>query len=431
MAEAAVEDLAVDFEKLVSDTDARIATLDKGPPDLSAHLDKLKQKYEEAENIKDEKKRKNRLEVLDAEFEKLRENQRKEEEDLANAVFGLNAILEEMGSEYANLQQLNAEEESLITAAKSVLAACEKEQAEADEKWLAFRREAAKKTAEEKIKEAEKLVKDAEQEAHRRARQRLLQFDMEQSLQDFMYKVEKTIEIMDRRATDINVQLEAVQVRKAAAYDMKAQAAAQLEKLDAELNDQEATLRDEEEMLEVVTNGTEEHAAQSKIVSDLRADVERIRGERNKAFVLFESKEKFAKELEIHERTQMKLRDNQLMWSTSLRSDTEERVVTFRSRLEAMKAMSDQDVAKQLDDMGAAIDQANADYMAAAGVASDKARMEKIEKHPERIAKMDEIQAAQAEAVQKIRQREKESIEWFKENYGIDPTRSSFFSYEQ
>ena len=57
--------------------------------------------------------------------------------------------------------------------------------------------------------------------------------------------------------------------------------------------------------------------------------------------------------------------------------------------------------------------------------------MEKIEKHPERIAKMDEVQAAQAEAVQKIRMREKEAIQWFKENYGIDPTRSSFFSYEK
>ena len=67
-------DAAVDFEKLVSDTDARIATLDKGPTDFSAQLDTLKQKYEETENIKDENERKIRLEVLDAEFKKLREN---------------------------------------------------------------------------------------------------------------------------------------------------------------------------------------------------------------------------------------------------------------------------------------------------------------------------------------------------------------------
>jgi hypothetical protein len=421
----------VDFEKLVNDTDSRIASLEKQPSDIEAQMDTLKQKYEEAEKIKDDKERKIRLEIIDAEFKALRDKQRKEEEDLANAVFGLNAILEEMGAEYANLQKLNSSEQKLIDDAKAELGRAHTALDKADEKWFAFRRNAAKKEAQAKIEAAKELIKTSEQEAHRQARQRLLQHNMEQSLQDFMYKVSKTIEIMDKRVKEINTQLESVQVRKDEAFNVKAEAAAELEKLDAELNTKEAALRDEEELLETMTNGTEEHAAQSKKISALRTEVEAIRGSRNKAFVLFESKEKFAKELEIHERTQMKLRDNQLMWITSLRSDTEERVVTFRSRLEAMKAMSDQDVAKQLDDMGAAIDQSNAEYMAAAGAASDKARMEKIEKHPERIAKMDEVQAAQAEAVQKIRVREKEAIQWFKENYGIDPTRSSFFSYEE
>ena len=374
--------MVVRFEKLVNDTEQRIATLDRGPEDLSAQIDTLKQKFEEAEKIADEKERKVRIEILEAEFAKLREKQRKEEEDLANAVFGLNAILEEMGADYANLQKLVPAEQGLIDAAKAELDQANLELARADEKWFAFRRRAAKEAARQHIERSEQQIKDAQQEAHRLARQRLLKHDMEQSLQDFMFKVEKTIEIMERRVNDINTQLEAVQIRKNEAFDTKSRAAADLEKLDAELNGLEAALRDEEAYLEAMTNGTEEHATQSKKVSDMRTQVEKIRGDRNKAFVLFESKEKFAKELEIHERTQMKLRDNQLMWITSLRSDTEERIVTFRSRLEAMKAMSDQDVAKQLDDMGAAIDQANAEYMAAAGSASDKARMEKIESHP-------------------------------------------------
>ena len=119
------------------------------------------------------------------------------------------------------------------------------------------------------------------------------------------------------------------------------------------------------------------------------------------------------------------------MWITSLRSDTEERVVTFRSRLEAMKAASDQDVAKNLDALGAEADRRNAQYMATVGAASDRLRMEKVESHPKRIAEIAAIAAAQAEAIQQIRVREKAAIDHFKQLYGIDPTESSFFHYQE
>ena len=88
-----------------------------------------------------------------------------------------------------------------------------------------------------------------------------------------------------------------------------------------------------------------------------------------------------------------------------------------------------EDIAKELDDLGYAVDQSNAEYMAAVGAASDRLRMEKIERHPERIAKMMEIQAAQAEALQRIIEREGRELAKFKKLYGIDPTKSSFFTY--
>jgi hypothetical protein len=245
-----------------------------------------------------------------------------------------------------------------------------------------------------------------------------------------MHRISKTVSIMENRMGEIDRQLKAVALRKAEAFDVKQQSAEALEKLDVQLTQSEEELRREEEVLTTLLNGTSEHAQQTEKVSNLRARVEELRGKRNTAFVLFQSKEKFAAELEIHEKTQMKLRDNQRMWITSLRSDTEERIVTFRSRLEAMKAMADQDVAKQLDDLGSAVDQANAEYMAMAGSASDRVRMDKIEAHPERVAAIAKVQAHQAEAIQQIRLREREAIEKFKQQYGIDPTKSSFFTYE-
>ena len=125
----------------------------------------------------------------------------------------------------------------------------------------------------------------------------------------------------------------------------------------------------------------------------------------------------------------MKLRDNQDAWITLLKSDTEERLVTFRSRLEAMKAMSDQDVAQNLDNLGTAIDKSNVDFMAKVGSASDRRRMEMVESQPERIKKIEEARAAQAEAQARIRDREHEALKQFREKYNIDPLDSSFFTY--
>jgi hypothetical protein len=418
------------LETLIKDTEKSLGSIEQRA-DVTEQVSDLEKKFEDAAKIKDDKERELRLKVLEADFRNLRDACRQEEQDLAQAVFGLNAILEGMGRDYMELGQLSDGEQGIVTRAESALAEAKLQRVNAEQKWNIFgRRAKALQAAESDIKKAEAGIELSKQEARRQARQRLMKADMEHSLQDFMHRVSKTVSIMENRMKDIEKQLKAVEVRKASAFDIKQKAAEALEKLDAELTGKESDLRREEEMIQTLVNGTSEHAAQTKKVSDLRADVEALRGRRNTAFVLFQSKEKFAAELEIHEKTQMKLRDNQRMWITSLRSDTEERVTTFRSRLEAMKAMSDQDVAKQLDDLGAAVDQSNAEYMAMAGAASDRVRMSKIENHPDRVAKIAKIQAHQAEAIQKIRVREVEAIEKFKKQYGIDPTKSSFFSYE-
>ncbi|QTA88941.1 hypothetical protein [Desulfonema magnum] len=420
------------FSRLIHDTDISIAALDsKTKVVTNEQLDTFKQKFEEAEQIKDEKQRDARMKVLEADFSKLRKAVREEETDLANAVLGLNAIIESLGGEYNELQTMSPEEEELVRKAEEKLGDAKRKLEKAKGKWKFLGRDRSVAKAKAEIKAVEQEVAEAAAEARRLARERLMKHNMEQSLQEFMYKVEKTIVIIEHRVEDIKAQLASVSARKEEAFRIKEEAAKALEKLDNDLNGLESELSREEELLETFVNGTPEHTQQSQKVSDMRAQVEDIRGRRNNAFVLFQSKEKFAAELEIHERTQMKLRDNHRMWITSLRSDTEERVVTFKSRLEAMKAMADQDVAKQLDNIGAEIDQSNVEYMAASGYASDRVRMEKIEKHPDRIAKIAKVQAAQAEAIQKIRMRENKAIEAFKDMYGIDPTESSFFHYEE
>jgi hypothetical protein len=418
------------LQQIMGDTEKVIATIGARTEtklDLEQQIENMQKQFEEAEQLRDERQRQMRERVLTADLERLRAEAQTEQNDLAQAVFGLNAFLEKLGMEYAKIGELNAEEKALVSAAEAALAQARTARSEADQKW--FFKQSAIEDAESAIEAAQANLKEAEQEARRMARQRLLSADMEQSLQEFQLRVHKTIDIMSQRMQEVEKQLKIVAARKAKAFEVKEQAARALEKLDRELTDKEAELRREEEILPTLENGTTRYAEQTTKVSNLRAQVEELRGRRNTAFVLFQSKEKFAAELEVHERTQQKLRDNQQMWITSLRSDTEERVVTFRSRLEAQKAVSDQDVARNLDDLGAEVDQRNIEFMAAAGAASDRLRMQKIEKHPKRLQDVAAVQAAQAEAVAEVRQREQKMIQHFKEKYGIDPTESSFFHY--
>jgi hypothetical protein len=388
----------------------------------------IEQQMDEAATIDNKSERDLRMKVLEADLEVLRKDAAQEEKDLAQAVFGLNAMLERMGKEYANLNQPSPEGQALVAEAEADLKEDQEKLARAQTRRF-FKQRAVADAAEE-IQESEENLEEVRVKVQQQARARLMQADIELSLQEFMLRVEKTIGIMENRKSQIEAQLQNVTLKKQQAFKVKEQSARVLEDLDQKLNDAEARLKTEEETLNSFVNGTQEHAAQTQKISDSRAAVEDLRGKRNTAFVLFQSKEKFAAELEVHERTQMKLRDNQRMWITALRSDTEERVVTFRSRLEAMKAMADQDIAKQLDDLGAEVDQKNVEYMARAGAVSDELRMKRMEKHPQRIADIAAARAAQAEAIQRIRERELVMIQQFKEQYGIDPTASSFFHYE-
>jgi len=395
--------------------------------DIGMQIDEVQKQFEEAAKIRDERQRKARERVLTTTLEQLRANAAKEQEDLAKAVFGLNAFLEKLGDDYKRLGELNVEEKKLIADAEIKLNQAQEALIKAKQKWVF--KQSAIDYAKQQINTAEHRVSEAVEEARRRARQRLLSANIEQALQQFQLWAEKTVRIMEARKIVVNEQINVIALRKTKAFQIKEEAARALEKLDNDLDTKEAELKSEEDKLNGLENGSPEHAEQTQLISNLRAKVEELRGKRNTALILFQSKEKYAAELEVHEQTHRKLHDNLMMWITGLRSDTEERVVTFKSRLEAQKAVADQDVAKQLDELGAEVDQRNLEFMAAAGAASDRLRMEKIERHPERIKDVAAIQAAQAEAVARIREREQKMIEYFKETYGVDPTSSSFFHY--
>ena len=419
---------------LRQDTEQAISSLENtAEVNIEEKIAALEEQMTEAAQIEDANEREIRMGVLKADFETLRSELDQEQEDLSQAVFGLNSLMNEMGQEYEDLMEPDGTEQQLIERANKAVKDVEAKIRQIEDapswKFIFGSREKKLRGAREELQRAQAGVETAQVQVKKMARDRLMKASIEESLQQFMFKVDKTIEIMEVRRKEVQKQLESVSRRKEAAFKVKEEAAELLEKLDSELNAQEGDLQSKEAELDSLVNGSPEYVAAEKEVSALRKRVEEIRGRRNQALVLFQSKERFAAELDVHEKSQMKLRDNQDAWITLLKSDTEERLVTFRSRLEAMKAMSDQDVAQNLDNLGTAIDKSNVDFMAKVGSASDKRRMEMVESQPERIKKIEEARAAQAEAQARIREREHEALKQFREKYNIDPLDSSFFTY--
>ena len=416
--------------QLTGNTNAALTRLQQETQDPIEQIQALEKGLEEATQIQDEKARSVRVGILTADFETLRKGLETEEVDLSQAVLGLQGLMVTMGKEYEDLQRPSATEQQLITNAEQRLAAAKTDLADAKDKWNIFgSKDRAIAAANLAIAAADQRIIDAKAEVKQMVRNRLLHADIEASLQTFMKMVSDTVEIMKKRMDAINIQVKAVGTRKNQAFNVKESAAKALEILDKQLGEGEVSLSNEEEALTLLTNGSSEYSTQTTKISELRAQVEEVRGKRNTALVLYQSKERFAKELEIHEKAQIKLRDNQRAWITLLNSDTEERVVTFKSKLEAMKAMSDQDIAENLTGVGVQIDKTNAEYMAGVGSASDNRAMAMLEAHPERVKRLAEIQAAQAEASGKIRDRFAVVLEQFRASYGIDPLDDSFFRY--
>ncbi|MEK7854967.1 MAG: hypothetical protein AAB288_02675, partial [Acidobacteriota bacterium] len=283
--------------------------------------------------------------------------------------------------------------------------------------------------AKTKVARAEQTVEEAKAEAKRRARQRLNSANFEESFQNLKLLVEKTAQVLERRKADQEKQLKVVASRKAVCLQTKEEAARALQKLDEQLTAQEADLKSEEEHLLTLVNGSPEHATLTTKISDLKADAEELRGKRNAALALFNSKERFAKQLETYEQAHQRTRDSLLILMTSLKSDNEERMVTFRSRLELQKGLNEVMAGDRLDEVGVETDRRNLQAAVAVTSAIDRMLVKKFEKHPERIKDIEATRAAWAEHTARIRERYSAIIERYKENYGIDPTGSSYFNY--
>ncbi len=417
------------LQNLTGDTDAAVDRLTSSVGvSLIEQVNQLETQFTEAGKLEGPQ-RDTRMQVLQATFAQVRAGFASDEKDLAQVVFGINALFEQLGEEYSKLQEPSAEEQAVMARAKEVLEAARAAAQSPSGGLFGLFAKSNKAKADQALAEAEVAFKVAEKEVARKVRDRLMTASFEHSLQEYMLRVRKVIDLMRQRQKITEGEVKAVATRRAEAAKLQQAAAEALERIEAELQSAEQAQFAKEEEIKGLLNGSTERTVAETQLADLKAQTENLRGNRNIAMGVFQSKERFASELQVHEQAQIKLRDNQRLWIAVLQSDTEERVVTIKSRLEAQKALADQDVASELNAAGREIDKRNTLRMAEIGVASDNHALAMMESSPEALRQLEEIRAAQVEAQGKVRDRYQDLVEEFRNRYGIDPTQTSLSRY--
>ena len=196
---------------LRQDTEQAISSLENtADVNIEDKIAALEQQMEEATKIDDAEERDLRMGVLKADFEVLRNELQQETEDLSQAVFGLNSLMNEMGQEYEDLMDPNESELQVVKKAKAAVSSAESKIRNIEDaaawKFLITSRPKALREAREGLQRATAGVETANLQVKQMARERLMKASIEESLQQFMFKVEKTIGIMEMRRKEVQKQ---------------------------------------------------------------------------------------------------------------------------------------------------------------------------------------------------------------------------------
>lgn len=375
----------------------------------------VQNKMKEALQTKEKAARETKLAVVNATLEKLKADAPKQRRTLAEAVQGISKIAMDVDKKYEVLQEPNPEDLQLVTAAKAKLAEAEANLKKAETAW--FNRTAKVEAAEAEIEKAKLAITEAEAEVKQRANERLMNADLEQLTQKLNILVDIALNDLKEANATTGAQVKKLGASKLQALEDQRKAAEKLEKLDPELTNLEAEITRETDSLNSLVNGTKEYSEQLAKVSELKRQYEEKLGQRNAVLAIHQSSESFAKQFEIHEKTQMSLFADQVTWMAKLKLDKQHREITIRSRLEIMKSVNNMNIVSESDKVTSEVDMKTAEYAASAGVAVKKKTAEMVEMQPERMRRLHAAETGQKEAHEEINKRVEKIIAEMKKQY--------------
>lgn len=367
-------------------------------------------------------------EIARANFGEFREAAAQEERDFATACTGLREMLFSFGTQFDDLTKPSDKESAIVTEAENRLNTARLVDLPKAQGAILFRDKKVAAVMAKIAKLESELTSDKER-VKQMARDRLMSATLSDSLQGFMTLVARTVDIMTERCKVNEAQLVIVSKGLEKALGWKKQLAEALEAKEEALTQLEMKQQAVEQEMGELAKGSSAYVAKEQDLVRLQGEVEIARGERNEVFAAFSGMERCVEELKIHVKSQQTLRSTHKIFITVLKQDTQKRVVTFQSRLEAMKMAADQQVAGKIDEVGAEVDARSAKTMAHVSAVGEEAVMDMLQKQPERMEELFAISGAQAGHTAHIRELEKAALENMRKSYGLDPTVTSVFSY--
>lgn len=395
--------------------------------DIESEIEKAAAENRSAEDIVNN--------IIGTNFEQLNGDVESTEKDLQELMLHLRTMLDSCGGEFAKLQELNAEELKLIENAKDALKRAEIELADAEgmsNAWnILFGYKNTKvKTQKEKLGQSEAHVKASEEEANKRYRERLKNADIKESLDRIISQVSGMVQVIEEMIVEVDKQIDALKNRKELSFATKEKAATVMKERKQELDDIEARLKQAEIELDELQNSTPEHTEQQKKIADLREQRAEIKGKYNIALGIFQSKERFVDQIVVHLEAQTTTKNNLKQLIGQLKSDTEERIATYDSGLQLIQSATAQEAASIYEEAGVKTDQKLTEIAAKVFVSSEKDRIDRVKKHPQRLSELHQVLVAMAQATQKYKEEDAKLMKQHQEKYGIDRTQEYMWKHE-
>ena len=396
----------------------------KSKEDIGSKLDNIEAEIEKAvgENRSSEEIVSG---IINANFETLNGDVESTEKDLQELMLHLRSMLDSCGGEFAKLQELNASEQKLVDDATRARENAESELKDAESMSNAWNILFGYKNRKVRNSKAEleamvAALKQAEQEAQRRYRDRLKNADIGESLNRIISQVQGMVGIVENMILDVDEQIVALKNRKELAFETKEKAARVMEDRKVDLEDVENRLKQAEEELTELPNNSPEYTEQEKKVADLKEQRAELKGKFNIALGIFQSKERFVDQIVVHLEAQTTTKNNLKQLIGQLKSDTEERVTTYESGLQLIQSATAQEAASMYEEAGVKTDQKITEIAAKVLVGSERDRIERVKKHPKRMTELHQVLVAMAEATAKYKEEDAKIMEEHSKKFGID-----------
>ncbi|AUC81278.1 microtubule-binding protein [Lacinutrix sp. Bg11-31] len=367
-----------------------------------------------------------RQKILNATLDDVVDMAEKDRTTLLDAIKDLTDYQDEVGILFERFSSLNEKEQKVIDDAQKALERAKIELEDAQNKpdtWWnnLWGRKSKIKSADQSLKEAEKVRAGADNKAKAMFQERIESADVQTLLSELSYKSQAAVTRLKNREVEIKEVEEKLKDAIVEASKNHTKALEKKKETEDKLEEQYALLKQSRQALEDVSDkqSAEYSEALSKVTT-IEQKVEELEGLKNAYTTLAASKDSFVHKHNLTIKVLTSLRSNLQTHRAKLKSDTDERLKYYDGYVVALKARTDQEFAAILEHLGVKTDEHIGETLASMHTASAKARQEMMDNIPVHEKVMQGVYGSYAEALQEIRAKDSDIQKNFAERYGID-----------